>query len=220
MLKWLDQGGGYGTYVIFCHDHEILVNNMRRDEDYVKSLFKRKGRALLCEYITQSSFAASLYPNTTNTLRIVCAKKPGEAKADFIIAVQRVGCDDSIPVDNLSSGGIVLSIDSETGALGMGHATHGRRDRVMVPFDKHPDTGEPFVGKVILNWKSLVTEMVDLTNKLPYLNFFAWDILLTDNGYTIIEGNASSGCGLFQVEKGVRNSKLGDIYRSYGIIRN
>ncbi len=220
VLKWLSRGGGEGTYVIFCENDRIYVNNKLRDEEYIENLFAREGSALLCEYITQSDFAESLYPNTTNTLRIVCAKKRGEAKAEFIIAVQRVGCDDSIPVDNLSSGGIVVSVNGETGELGTGYATHGRKDRIMVPFESHPDTGEPFVGKVIPNWHQLVTEIVDLTNKLPYLNFVAWDILLTNDGYSIIEGNASSGCGLFQVEHGIRNSKLGDIYRSYGIIRD
>ncbi len=218
VMKWIDRGGGAGTYVIICENDQIYVNNSLKDRDYVQKLFERKGTAILCEYITQSSFAASLYPNTTNTLRIVCAKKRGEAKAEFITAVQRVGCEDSIPVDNLSSGGIVISIDSDTGELGTGYATHGRKERIMVPFDSHPDTGEPFVGKRIPRWESIVEEMVNLTNKLPYLNFIAWDILLTDEGYAIIEGNASSGCGLFQVEHGVRNTKLGDIYRSYNII--
>lgn len=218
VLKWLDRGGGEGTYVIFCEDGKINVNNTIRDEEYIKSLFSRDGKALLCEYITQSGFPASLYPYTTNTLRIVCAKKRGEATAKFITAVQRVGCEDSIPVDNLSSGGLVVSVDYETGELGTGYATHGRPDRIMVPFKEHPDTGEPFVGKKIPEWESLISQVVALTNKLPYLNFVAWDILLTDDGFTIIEGNASSGCGLFQVEHGVRNSKLGDIYRSYDII--
>ncbi len=189
-----------------------------RPAEYIHSLLSREGNAILCEYITQSSFAASLYPNSTNTIRIVCAKKRGQAKAEFITAVQRVGCDDSIPVDNLSSGGIVISIDGKTGELGTGYAIHGRKDRVMVPFKCHPDTGAQFTGKRIPGWESLVSEIVNLTNALPYLNFVAWDILLTDDGYSIIEGNASSGCGLFQVEHGVRNSKLGDIYRSYNII--
>ena len=45
------------------------------------------------------------------------------------------------------------------------------------------------------------------------------NVLLTDDGFCIIEGNASSGCGIFQMEHGVRNSELGDIYRSYGVIK-
>ena len=46
---------------------------------------------------------------------------------------------------------------------------------------------------------------------LPY-------VLLTEDGYCIIEGNASSGCGIFQMERGVRNDLLGEIYKSYGVI--
>ena len=87
-----------------------------------------------------------------------------------------------------------------------------------MPFKNHPDTGEPFVGKKIPDWNNLVKQIVDLTNKFPYLNFVAWDILLTEEGFCMIEGNASSGCGIFQMKKGVKDSALGDVLRSYKII--
>ncbi len=219
VLKWNGKGGGAGTKVIFYHDDKFYVNESECDEETVKNMFNRKGEAILCQYIKQSAFEAGLYPHTTNTIRIVCAKKRGEKSAEFITAVQRVGCKDSIPVDNASSGGLVLPIDPESGELGCGIAIHGSPDRVRIPFDKHPDTGEAFVGKKIPDWKELVNQMVDLTNKIPYLYFVAWDILLTDDGYYIIEGNASSGVGIFQTSGGIRDSKFGDIFRDYGIIK-
>ncbi len=217
VLKWNGRGGGAGTYLIEWKDSSFTVNGETKDPKYVEQLFDREGEAILCEYMTQSSFAAGLYPLTTNTIRIVCAKKKGESEARFITAIQRVGCKDSIPVDNISSGGLTLSINPYTGELGEGIALHGKKDRVIIPFKNHPDTGEPFVGKKIPDWTNLVRQVVDLTNKFPYLNFVAWDILLTEDGYCMIEGNASSGCGIFQMTEGVRNTELGDIYRSYGI---
>lgn len=218
VLKWNGRGGGEGTYVISWKDDAFDVNGERKDSETVEKLFDRHGEAILCEYMTQSSFAASLYPHTTNTIRIVCAKKKGEHDARFITAIQRVGCQDSIPVDNVSSGGLTLEINPETGELGEGIAKYGRKDRVMVLFKNHPDTDEPFVGKKIPDWNNLVKQIVDLTNKFPYLNFVAWDILLTEEGFCMIEGNASSGCGIFQMKKGVKDSALGDVLRSYKII--
>ena len=45
------------------------------------------------------------------------------------------------------------------------------------------------------------------------------DVLLMDEGFCVIEGNASAGCVMFQMDGGVRDGEIGDIYRSYGIIK-
>ena len=219
VLKWTGSGGGSDTYVFDASGEDILVNGQAADEEAVRKLFGRKGEALLCEYITQSAFSAALYPHATNTIRLVCAKKKGEKRAHFISAIQRIGSDDSIPVDNASAGGMTASIDPETGRLGPAIAKLGRMERRMMPFSYHPDTGGQIEGAVIPGWTKLKEEMETLTNALPYLKLVAWDILLTDAGYAVIEGNASTGFGIFQVEHGVRHKALGDLIRSYGIIK-
>ncbi|SFC62231.1 sugar-transfer associated ATP-grasp domain-containing protein [Butyrivibrio sp. YAB3001] len=217
VLKWNGRGGGFGTYVISFEDGNMFVNGKQETEENVENLFKRKGDAILCEYITQSEFASSLYPYTTNTIRIVCAKKKGDREAKFITAIQRVGTKKSIPVDNLCSGGFTLEIDPETGALSEGMAICGDKDHVLKPFKVHPDSGSELAGRRIPNWTEIKNQMVDITNKIPYLNFVAWDILLTDDGFCVIEGNASSGVAIFQMHNGVKKSELGDIYRSYNV---
>ena len=151
-------------------------------------------------------------------MRIVCAKKKNETKAQFIGAVQRVGCNASIPVDNLSRGGMAISINSDTGELGYGRIERGESEIVGRPLSEHPDTQSKFYGRKVPNWDKIVAELLELTNKLPYLNFVAWDILLTDEGMCVIEGNASSGVGLFQMESGIRNSEFGEVLKSYNII--
>lgn len=218
VLKWLDRGGGKGTYLFESRDGVLLANGEECSDDTLEAIRCRKGTALLCQYMTQSAFSASLYPYTTNTIRIVCAKKKDENSARIIAAVQRIGCEDSIPVDNVSSGGMTSIIDLETGELSYGIAKLGRKDRRMKKYPVHPDSNTQIAGKVIPNWEQLKAGILILTNKVPYLNFVAWDVLLTEDGFCIIEGNASSGCGVFQMEHGVRDSALGDIYRSYGVI--
>lgn len=219
VLKWLDSGGGHGTYVIEPIGNKIFVNGTEYNNNDVLKLFSRKGNAILCEYMTQSAFSASLYPHTTNTIRIVCAKEKGSKKAAVIAAVQRIGRQCSIPVDNAHAGGLTCEIDLETGMIGYGISYFGQKEGCMTFYEKHPDTNAPIKDIRIPHWKELIQEIEELTNRFPYLNFVAWDVLLTNNGYCIIEGNASSGCGLFQMSKGIRNEALGNIYRSYGIIK-
>lgn len=219
ILKWLDRGGGTGTYLFESRDGVLLANGAACSDEQLEKIRCREGKAILCQYVDQSAFSASLYPHTTNTIRIVCARKKGETAAKIIAAVQRIGCEDSIPVDNVSSGGMTSRIDLETGELSYGIAKLGRKDRRMKKFPVHPDSQNQIAGKIIPNWTQLKQDILDLTNKVPYLNFVAWDVLLTEDGFCIIEGNASSGCGIFQMEHGVRNTMLGDIYRSYGVIK-
>ena len=218
ILKWLDRGGGSGTYFFEYRDGALFANGDPCSREQLEKIRCREGRAILCQYVTQSAFSASLYPHTANTIRIVCARKKGEATARIIAAVQRIGCEASIPVDNISSGGMTSVINMDTGELSYGIPKLGPRERRMQKFHIHPDSQTQIAGKVIPNWETLKREVVELTNKVPYLNFVAWDILLTEEGFCVIEGNASSGCGIFQMEQGVRNSELGDIYRSYGVI--
>lgn len=219
ILKWTDRGGGLGTYFFDAQQGEIWVNGENYSEDQITNIFKRNGSAILCEFIEQSDFSASLFPYATNTMRVVCAKKKGESNYEVIDAVQRIGCTASIPVDNAHNGGLACRIDLETGKLGYGIARLGKKENRMIPYTKHPDTGEEFYGKVIPDWEGIKNQMIDLTGKIPYLNFVAWDVLLTKDGLCIIEGNASTGCRIFQMESGIRDGKIADIYRSYNIIK-
>lgn len=215
---------GKGTYIIKMVNNDalncFLVNGVSASEQDVRALLLKSSRAILCEYIKQSAFEDSLYPDASNTLRIVCAKKKGEAEARVVKAVQRVGNDFSRPMDNVSAGAIACPIDLETGRLGMGciPKTHKRPEGARF-FSKHPDTGAVLAGKVIPGWDQLKKEIKDLSDQFPFLNYIAWDILLTEDGFCVIEANASSGCMMFQIEHGVRNEEIGDIYRSYGIIK-
>ena len=58
-----------------------------------------------------------------------------------------------------------------------------------------------------------------LASEFPYLDFIAWDILLTEQGMCVIEANASSGVNIIQLWGGQRHGELGEVYRRYGIIK-
>lgn len=223
VLKAEDGCEGKGTYVIEANsngaEYPFFVNGRLMSKKDVEALFSQSGQAILSEYIHQSDFGNYLYPHSTNTIRVVCAKKKGEQKAHIIKAVQRIGNEASRPVDNVSAGAIACEIDLETGRLGMGRIPKSHQDdRARRFFSTHPDTGCVLEGLALPGWEQLKKDIVDLTNQFPYLNFIAWDVLPTNDGFCIIEANASSSM-ILQIERGVRNGETGDIYRSYGIIK-
>lgn len=71
------EGGceGKGTYVIEANsngmEYPFSVNGQLMSKKDAETLFSKSGQAILCGFIYQSDFGNSLYPHSTNTIRIV-----------------------------------------------------------------------------------------------------------------------------------------------------
>ena len=219
VIKVLRGYEGIGVYIIKNIENKFEVNGKKSSKKEIESIISKCGESIICEYMKQSEFENSIYDKATNTIRIVCAKKKGETNAKVLKAVQRIGSDYCAPVDNISAGGLAATIDIETGRLSYAIAKYGPMENRMKKMPNHPDNGNKIEGKVIPNWDKVKQEIEDVTNKFPYLNFVAWDVLLIDEGICIIEGNASSGCGLFQLEHGIKNEEYGEVLKSYGVFK-
>lgn len=219
VVKVLKGCEGNGVYIIKYVNDKFEINGKIGTQKEIKKLVANCEESIICEYVAQSKFENDIYNKATNTIRIVCAKKNGETHAKILKAVQRIGTDYCAPVDNISAGGLASEIDIETGRLSYAISKYGPMERRMKKMPNHPDNNNQIEGKVIPNWNKIKEEIENVTNKFPYLNFVAWDVLLTEEGICIIEGNASSGCGLFQLEHGIKNEEYGDILRSYGVFK-
>lgn len=219
VLKMLKGYEGNGVFVIKYISNKFEINGKKTSIKDLNKLFETCKESIICEYMIQSKFENEIYDKSTNTIRIVCAKKKGEIHAKILKAVQRIGTDYCAPVDNISAGGLASEIDIETGRLSYAISKYGPMERRMKKMSNHPDNNNQIEGKIIPNWNKIKEEIENVTNKFPYLNFVAWDVLLIEEGICIIEGNASSGCGLFQLEHGIKNEEYGDILRSYGVFK-
>ena len=175
---------------------------------------EKNSNYFISENITQNKYQSSLYDKTTNTLRLVTFKDPETEKFILYFAVQRIGTKDTIPVDNGSKGGLVAKVDLETGELSAAKCLHNLNE-----YENHPDSKNLIKGVKVPNWKQIKKDIVNLSNRFPYLNFIAWDVLLTDNGMCIIEANTSSGVNILQLWGGQKDKKLGDLYRYHGLIK-
>ena len=109
----------------------------------------------------------------------------------------------------------MANIDLDTGVLSEARCLHNRN-----VYEVHPDSGAPIKGAKIPGWAKIKEEMLELANKLPYMHFIAWDILVTEDGsICIIEANTSSGVNIIQLWGGQRNGELGDFYRFHKVIK-
>lgn len=213
-LKPIDCGKGKGVIALRYKNNKFYSGEKETTYEKIKKYLDTEQNYFICENIVQNKYLDNLYDKTSNTLRLVTFKDPETEKFILYFAVQRIGTFNTIPVDNGSAGGLVAKVDLETGELSAARCLHNLNE-----YDYHPDSKNPIKGVKIPNWKKLKKEIIDLSNKFPYLNFVAWDVLLTDKGMCIIEANTSSGVNILQLWEGQKNKPLGDLYRYYGLIK-
>ncbi len=219
MLKLNGSGGGEGIHVISYEADAFYIDERPIDVNALHNYIINSHNSIFSEYIYQGEWGNSLFDRTVNTTRVVVARKKGDDEYRVLGAVQRIGRETSVPVDNANAGGLTAEIDLKTGILNNAASRVNKDGSLMTFYDTHPDTGEIIKGKQIPNWDNIKNYLVKLAYKYPYVNFFAWDIVILDDGICALEVNASSGLKIFQLHKGIRNTEFGDFYKSYGIIK-
>lgn len=212
-IKPIASGKGKGVHLLEAEGSGFLVDFEPVGEAAVRALISGTDWHI-CAYAQQSDFLASIFDHAANTVRAITLRDRATGSYRMLFAVLRLGRAGTGPVDNGSQGGLIAKIDLETGELSC-----ARSIQEDVRLDFHPDTGARIEGVRIPNWTRVRDDVVALAERLSFLEFVAWDILLTEEGFTVIEANASSGVNIVQVWGGQRQGALGDFYRAHGVIR-
>lgn len=212
-MKPLAAGKGKGVRRLDLLGETSFVDGKAVTKAELYSFLDENDGWFLSEGIKQHPFLDSLYEKTTNTIRFITLRDPDSGNFKVFFAVLRIGTKETIPVDNGSRGGLVASIDLETGELSEARSLHSK-----AVHEAHPDSHAQIKGRIIPDWQNVKTHMLDLARNFPFMNFIAWDILLTENGPCIIEANTSSGVNIIQLWGPQRNHELGDFYRAHNVI--
>ena len=142
---------------------------------------RRDGIGILEEIVVQHPKMASLCPTSVNTCRI--ATLLGDKQQGIVYAFLRIG--NGKVMDNVDCGGMASRINLETGKL----QTVGA-DKQGNTFIKHPMTDTSIIGFQIPFWEEAKKMCMDAAMKIPQMRFIAWDVAITENGPTFIEGNS------------------------------
>lgn len=214
VVKPINIGKGLGVHIVKSSDGKISDNGKTVSEgELIETL--RKGRSwLICAYAKQAEYLDNIYPGSANTIRMIVLRSEKTKEFELCFAVQRIGTSCTGAVDNGSRGGLIARVDIETGELTSARTLHD-----LAVYDSHPDTHSPIKGVVIPDWDSIKAGVLDASSHFPYLDIIAWDILPSPDGFTVIEGNTSSGVNIIQLWGGERYGKLGDFYRRHGVIK-
>ena len=139
------------------------------------------GIGILEEIVIQHPKMASLCPTSVNTCRI--ATLMGDKQQGIVYAFLRIG--NGKVMDNVDCGGMAARIDLDSGKL----LTVGA-DKQGNTFIKHPMTNTSIIGFTIPFWEEAKAMCLKAAKKVPEMRFIAWDVAITENGPTFIEGNS------------------------------
>ena len=162
----------------------------------------RSRRILLQRCLRNHPALLPLTPGALCTVRIQTYRWPrGEAQLLFATYKMPVG---TAAADNFHFGGVIAPIDPATGRLQKGLR---KRNKVLVPAERHPDTGAPIEGHQIPCWDEAVRLALRAHDAVPRMAAVGWDIAVTEDGPVLIEGNSMPNPSLGQEPTGVPLSR-------------
>ncbi len=199
VLKPIVGAEGLGIAFLRRSGPDYELNGRAATEDDVTAAVARLDDYLVTEFVVQHEYSARLYPRTTNTIRMLTLWSYETQSPFLATAVHRIGTARSYPVDNfkMGAGGMSARIDLATGRLGP--AAYRSQAGVVERHERHPETGGQIEGTCIPGWVETAREVLGFAARLPLVPFIGWDLVVTPDGYKVIEVNAGSGFYVVQV---------------------
>ena len=135
------------------------------------------------EYVVQHHNLRMLSPSAVNTVRIITQLN---AQNEVRVLGCRLRISIDSPVDNLAAGNIAAPIDEETGVV-CGPAVYSEIGTGQER--KHPITGTDIVGFQVPYWNECLQLAKSAALHDPSNRSIGWDIVVTESGPGLIEGN-------------------------------
>lgn len=182
MIKPYDGLGGHGVEKLYTKDIKDI-------KEFYEKL--KNEHLYLEEYVVQNKEISKICDKSVNTIRIMTFGYNGKSK--ILFACMRFGNGEA-NVDNFHQGGMGVLVDIETGKL-VGKAFN----KNLEYFDKHPYSNIKFDGFQIPNWDKVKKLVLEAALVNPHIHVVGWDVAVTEDSATFIEGNRRPGFDLVQV---------------------
>jgi len=190
-------GGGNHIVVLERRPDGVAWNGEEMPRERLKERLRSSRDRLVMEFVQQARYAQEIHSGSANTIRVLCLWNDDEKEPFAARAVHRFGAPATAPVDNITQGGLDALVDLQTGRLGKGARMNaeGRPEW----HEHHPDTGARIEGVEVPRWREMLEALLAVHSKYPELPYVGWDVLVTEDGFRLLEGNNMSGLWMFQV---------------------
>lgn len=215
VLRPTRSGAGMGVTVLDGGGDAPTINGRECSWDDVLTRVAGLDDVVVTPFVQQAAYSQRIF-RTPNTIRMLTMVDEEDGEAFLAGAVHRFGADRSGPVDNWSQGGVGAAVDTETGVLGRAASVATGR---VEWHDHHPDSGAPISGVAIPGWQEVRGAVLELARRVAFLPYVGWDVLVTDDGHQVIEGNKMSDVQLLQVHRPLlRDDRVRSFYERYGVL--
>jgi hypothetical protein len=206
-----------GIYIAEPDGAGLRVNGKPMSKGVLAAAIGRQAY-VVAPRIEPAPYARTIFPRSLNSIRVMTLIDPQTGSPFMPFVVHRFGADCSAPFDAFAHGGVSAPVDRETGRLGQ--AVRWRPSEGRQHLEVHPDTGAPITGVVIPGWASIRDHLLELASRLHYLPYIGWDIVLTDGGFLINEGNSRPSLRIPQAAIGpiLTDDSVLRFYQHYGIV--
>ena len=212
-------GSGQGVFFLSRDDDGLKLNGMELTLEEVCALLAKLDRYLATEFQEQAAYARNIYPGSTNTIRVLTLWDVKSGTPYIAAVVHRFGSSRSAPIDNWhqGSGGVCASVDVETST--MGQAVTRSSDQKLVWVSSHPETGELIEGVVIPGLDKCIEELLQAASHFPFCPCIGWDVVMTEDGFSILEANPIPGLTLVQIHTPLlKDPRTRRFFQRWGVV--
>lgn len=170
---------------------------------FLESLLEPPATYILQKYLLPHPDLDLIMPNgNLGTARILTINTDG---SPYVLTSSfKIPVGDNV-TDNFHfglTGNLACSVDKDTGCLVKTFGPDPEYKGLIGEVLFHPDNGEPLRGFEIPCWQDLLGIAIDGAKAFRELGTIGWDVALTENGPSLIEGNGRYGCEQDVLERG------------------
>jgi hypothetical protein len=219
VLKPVSGMAGRGLVFLTETEARLRANGVEVTESTLGELVALLDQYLVSELVRQAAYARDIFPDATNTVRLLTLWDYRENAPFLAATAHRFGTTRSAPVDNFhgGQGGLCAGIDAATGFLTP--AVTLDQDGTPRSHEQHPETGAPIAGVAVASWAETVQVVLHAAAVFPEGPYVGWDLVITDNGPCFLEANAPASVWVWQVHGGLlRDERTRAFFEGHGLV--
>lgn len=177
---------------------KIAIPDDMEGKKQVYDLLMSKKKSQIEEVIVQHHEISEFCSTSVNTVRLMTILDNG--KVNYMYSVLRLGTGGLI--DGAGGGGFFAPIDVESGIVCRDGMSLEGGEKFIV----HPVSGKTVKGFQVPNWDKVLQLAETAAKRLEGAHMIGWDIAVTEEGASLIEGNSESNYYFAQlpyIEEGV-----------------
>lgn len=182
-----ESGGGKGVTILTGSAAQPLINGEMASIDQIETLARGQERSVVIAYAKQAAYADSIMPRCQGNIRLLTIRDSRE-RPYIAWAAHEFATTESGLSNNFGDGGLSAEIDIVSGRLG--RAAMLRHDGRVAWLERHPDTAAVVEGVEVPYWEAVKSAVSEVASRTPQLRLAGWDVIVTDEGPAIIEGEA------------------------------